>query len=114
MKLINFSTETRVFDPVELKNGWLTLAYRIAEQIQATGGQRKLRDMTINKPVDHAAIAVIDMACQALIKGDFSRESADLDRELTRMSAETPLALKLGPAMLNMADKLLPDGFSQD
>lgn len=114
MKLINLTPDERVGDPIKLVNSLRSLAYRIADQLRATGGQRKLRDMTINLPVDHAAISVIDLACQALSQGDFSPEANDLETALYRIMSDAAMALRLGQSMRNMAERLLPDGFLQD
>lgn len=111
MKLINLTPDERVGDPIKLCGSLKSLAYRIAEKIRATGGQRKLRDMTINLPVDHEAISVIELACQALSQGEFSEEAAELDMVLERMAADATMGLRLGPAMRNMAERILPDGF---
>ena len=111
MKLVILSLADPVGDPTSLRSDLLALAWLLAEQIRAAGRQRKLKDMTINRPADLAAISVIELACQALSQGEFSAESAELDRLLDRLTADPVIAGRLGPAMSSLAGRLLPGGF---
>ncbi len=89
----------------------LELAYRIAARIRASGRQRKLKDMTINLPIDCVAISVIDLACQAISQGEFSTEMSEFDGLLDQVAADPAMAPRMGPAMKKLAERLLPAGF---
>ena len=62
--------------------------FTVAEALWRTGRHRRLRDVTIVLPIDHAAVEAIELACLALAGGELSEAAADLDRHLDRLTAD--------------------------
>ena len=62
--------------------------FAVAEALWRSGRQRRLRDVTIVLPIDHAAVEAIELACIALSEGELSEAGTDLDRYLDRVASD--------------------------
>ena len=62
--------------------------FAVAEVLWRTGRQRRLRDLTIVVPIDHAAVEAIELACIVLSEGELSEAYADLDQYLDGVAAD--------------------------
>jgi hypothetical protein len=72
--------------PESLRDAWCREVYGVAEALRRSGGQRRLRDVTIVLPIDHTAVEAIELACLALSEGELSSSAKELDRFLDRLS----------------------------
>ena len=75
-------------DPAFQRLEWSREVYAVADRLRQTGRQRQLRDITIVLPVDHHAIEAIELACQALMEGELSTASCDLDSLFDHLASD--------------------------
>jgi hypothetical protein len=67
-------------DNVSPREAWRRELFAVAESLRRTGRQRRLRDVTIVLPLDHAAVNAIELACLVLAQGELSASASELDR----------------------------------
>jgi hypothetical protein len=84
--------------------------FAVAEAVWRSGRQRRLRDVTIVLPIDHAAVEAIELACIALSQGELSAAAADLDRYLDRVAADRVAAERLLQSVRNVVRRVGPSG----
>ena len=82
--------------------------FAVAEALWRTGRQRRLRDVTIVLPIDHAAVEAIELACIALSEGELSEAGADLDRYLDRVAADRASAERLLQSVRGVVRRIGP------
>ena len=82
--------------------------YAVAEALRRTGGHRRLRDVTIVLPIDHQAVEAIELACQALIQGELSQASGELDRFLDRVAEDRLTADRFLTSIRSVARRVGP------
>jgi hypothetical protein len=90
-------------DPSALRAGWTKELYVVAEAIRLSGRQSGLRDVTIVHPIDHTALAAIDLACRAVAGGELSAAARELDRFLDDLAADPTAAVPFLPAVRSVA-----------
>ncbi len=66
--------------------------FAVAEALRRTGRHRRLRDITIVRPTDFAAVAAIELACLVLSEGELSEAAAHLDRLLDQVISDPVMA----------------------
>lgn len=62
--------------------------FAVAQSLRRTGRHRRLRDVTIVVPADHAAVEAIELACEALAGGALSEAATEFERFLDGRTAE--------------------------
>jgi hypothetical protein len=66
--------------------------FAVAEALRRTGRHRRLRDITIVRPADFAAVAAVELACRVLSEGELSEAAADLDQVLDQLTGDPAIA----------------------
>ncbi|HJZ89914.1 MAG TPA: hypothetical protein VKE40_03510 [Gemmataceae bacterium] len=90
-------------DSCALRAGWTKELYVVAEAIRLSGRLSGLRDVTIVHPIDHTALAAIDLACRAIAAGELSGAARELDRFLNDLAADPAVAAQFLPAVRSVA-----------
>jgi hypothetical protein len=84
--------------------------FSVAESLRRTGRHRRLRDVTIVLPIDHAAVEAIELACIALAEGELSEAAADVDRCLDQVTADPTAADRFLASVRNVVRRVGPTG----
>lgn len=95
-------------DPATLRAAWAREVYAVAEAFRRTGRHRRLRDVTIALPIDHAAVEAIELACQALTEGDLSPAAAEFDRFLDQLAADPVASARFLTSVRGVARRVGP------
>ena len=82
--------------------------FAVADALRRTGRHRRLRDVTIVLPIDHAAVEAVELACLALADGELSEAAADLDRFLDRVTADPAAAEQFLQAVRSVVRRVGP------
>jgi hypothetical protein len=85
---------------------WRREVYSVAEALRRSGGQRRLRDVTIVLPIDHTAVEAIELACLALAEGELSHAANELDRFLDRLATDAMEAERFVPSLRSVARRV--------
>jgi len=86
------TTQPAAPDVARLRANCAREVFAVADALRRTGRQRRLRDVTIVLPIDHASVEAVELACLALAEGELSEAAADLDRFLDRVTADAAAA----------------------
>lgn len=84
--------------------------FAVAEALWRSGRQRRLRDLTIVLPIDHAAVEAIELACIALTEGELSEAAGDLDRYLNGVAADRAAAERFLQSVRSVVRRVGPTG----
>src|SRR5687768_6208098 len=84
--------------------------FAVAEALWRSGRQRRLRDVTIVLPIDHAAVEAIELACIALSEGELCEAATDLDRYLDRVAADRAAAERFLQSVRGVVRRVGPTG----
>lgn len=71
-----------------LRTEWSREVFAVADVLRRGNRHRRLRDVTITLPVDHAAVEAIELACHVLSQGDLSEAAGELDRCFDRIAED--------------------------
>jgi hypothetical protein len=82
--------------------------FAVADALRRTGRHRRLRDVTIVLPIDHAAVEAVELACLALAEGELSEAATDLDRFLDRLTADASAAERFLQAVRSVVRRVGP------
>ena len=82
--------------------------YAAAGRLRAAGLDDRVREVTIVRPIEHWAVAAIELACQALTDGKSSPAAAELDGLLARLAAGADGADGFPAAVRNVAGRVGP------
>ena len=93
---------------VDLRADCAREVFAVAQALWRSGRQRRLRDVTIVLPADHAAVEAIELACLALSEGELSEAAADLDRYLDRVAADRASAERFVQSVRSVVRRVGP------
>lgn len=91
-----------------LPESWSPEVYAVAEALRRGGRHMRLRELTIILPIDHIAIAAIDLACKAISEGGMGPSTADLERLLGRIAANPDERDRFLPALRSTVRRIAP------
>jgi hypothetical protein len=87
--------------------------FAVAEALWRSGRQRRLRDVTIVLPIDHAAVEAIELACLVLTEGDLSPAAGDFEQYIDRVAADPAAAERLLQSVRAVVRRVGPIGLGR-
>ena len=105
-------TQTTLATPpdADLREACAREVFAVAEALRRNNRQRRLRDVTIVLPIDHAAVEAIELACLALAEGELSEAAGDLDRHLDRVACDPADAGRFVQSVRGVVRRVGPTG----
>lgn len=89
---------------------WAREVFSVADALRRSNRHRRLRDITIVLPIDHAAVEAIELACLALSAGEFSDAAGDVDRYLEAVATDPAAVGRFLQSVRSVVRRVGPTG----